>query len=411
MCSLIHRSSASRILLAFGLTVATVSPTIISATASGQVAVPTTNSSPAKLVTTSTTFSDLKADSWARPFIQAIAERNIISGFADGTFRPNQPVERAEFALMIQKAFEQKRIRQLSPGGFKDVPPNDRAASAIKEAYETGFMPGYPANLFLPKQQVGKFEAIAALANGLGLTTSGSTSNILNNYYTDATAIPNYAADAVAAATQANLVVNYPNVKRLKPLEPLTRADAAALLYQALVWQEQLQPLPSNITAAKYIVGGTTVSQNTSTTPNDVVSVAASNNSFSILTSLLKTAGLAVILQHPNNSLTIFAPTNEAFANLPQGTLEWLQQPENRETLVRILTYHVVPRKRQINELSIGKLKTFAGRPVNIQINPATNQVTVNNAKIIESNIPASNGIIHVVNEVLIPPNINLSKR
>ncbi len=407
MCSLFRSSSVSSILLAFGMAVATASPVMMSIPASAQNAVPTLLTSTSK-----TTFSDIKADYWARPFIQAIVERNIIDGFADGTFRPNQPVERAEFAIMLQKAFEQKRVRQLNAGGFKDVPPNYWAASAIKEAYETGFMPGYPANLFLPKQQVGKFEAIAALANGLGLTATAPASNILNGYYTDAPIIPNYAADAVAAATQAKLVVNYPNVKQLDPLEPLTRASAAALLYQALVWQERVEPLPSNITTANYVVGhATDASQNNLTTPHDVITVTASNNSFSILTSLLRTAGLAVILQHPNNSLTILAPTDEAFANLPKGTLEWLQQPENRETLIRILTYHVIPRKREMSELSVGKLKTFAGKPVNIQINSLTHQTTVNNAKIIQSNIQASNGIIHVINQVLIPPNINLSQK
>ncbi|KAF3885372.1 MULTISPECIES: fasciclin domain-containing protein [Nostocales] len=389
------------------MAVATASPVMMSLPVSAQNAVPTLLSSTSK-----TTFSDIKADYWARPFIQAIVERNIIDGFADGTFRPDRPVKRAEFAVMLQKAFEQKRIRQLNASGFKDVPSNYWAASAIKEAYETGFMPGYPANLFLPKQEVGKFEAIAALANGLGLTATAPASNILNGYYTDAPIIPNYAADAIAAATQANLVVNYPNVKRLDPLEPLTRASAAALLYQALVWQERVEPLPSNITTANYVVAqAVNASRNNLTTLPDVVTVTASDASFSILTSLLKTAGLTVILQHPNNSLTMFAPTDEAFAKLPEGTLEWLQQPENRETLIRVLTYHVIPRKRQISELSEGKLKTFAGKAVNIEINSLTHQTMVNNAKILQSNIQASNGIIHVINQVLIPPNINLSRK
>ncbi len=407
MCSLFRSSSVSRIIIAFGMAVATASPVMMSLPVSAQNAVPTLLSSTSK-----TTFSDIKADYWARPFIQAIVERNIIDGFADGTFRPDRPVKRAEFAVMLQKAFEQKRIRQLNASGFKDVPSNYWAASAIKEAYETGFMPGYPANLFLPKQEVGKFEAIAALANGLGLTATAPASNILNGYYTDAPIIPNYAADAIAAATQANLVVNYPNVKRLDPLEPLTRASAAALLYQALVWQERVEPLPSNITTANYVVAqAVNASRNNLTTLPDVVTVTASDASFSILTSLLKTAGLTVILQHPNNSLTMFAPTDEAFAKLPEGTLEWLQQPENRETLIRVLTYHVIPRKRQISELSEGKLKTFAGKAVNIEINSLTHQTMVNNAKILQSNIQASNGIIHVINQVLIPPNINLSRK
>lgn len=403
MRNLIKSFRIKSALFTFGIATVTAIPTIIPEAVIAQVTVPTTNSR--QNIATSRYFSDVKADYWARPFISALTERNIITGFPDGTFKPEQPVSRAEFAAMIQKAFNQNPVRELSRGGFKDVPADYWAISAIQEAYETGFMSGYPGNFFFPNQQIPKVQAIVALTNGLGLTSNDTAS--LASYYTDVNAIPNYAVDEVTAATRANLVVNYPQVRQLNPLQPLTRAEAAAYLYQALVRQGQLQPLASNVPATNYIVGraigGTQAS-------NDVFSVAASNSSFTTFTSLLKTSGLADILQTPG-SFTIFAPTNQAFAALPVETLRQLQLPENRETLIRILSYHVVPKQLTANELSSGEFKTLGDNPVNVQTNTDGNQISVNNAQVVQPNIQASNGIIYAINTVLIPPNLPQSQQ
>ncbi|AUT00088.1 beta-Ig-H3/fasciclin [Nostoc sp. CENA543] len=382
-------------LLALGVAAATISPVMISTVALAQDTVPSTTVAPR--------FSDVGADYWASPFIQALAERNIIAGFPDGTFKPNQSVSRAEFATMIQKAFNQQPVRQLSASGFTDVPSNYWANAAIREAYETGFMAGYPGDVFLPNQQIPRVQAIAALASGLGLQNSNSASDVVGTYYADASVIPNYAVNSVAAATQANLVVNYPNVRQLNPQQSLTRAEAAALLYQALVRQGQLQPLATNVAASNYVV----VSQGTGNTQtgNDIVSLAASSNSFSTLTSLIQSAGLTDILRQPG-PYTVFAPTNEAFAALPAGTLEQLQQPQNKELLVQILRYHVVPGQVTANQLSSGELKTVENSPVNIRVDSANNQIAVNEARVIQPNIQASNGVIYPINQVLIPPNL-----
>jgi len=215
-----------------------------------------------------TNFSDVGSNYWAYPFIQGLATQNVIAGFPDGTFRPEQPVTRAEFAAMIQKAFRPNAVRQYTSTGFADVPPNYWAADAIKAAYEGGFLAGYPNNLFLPNQTIPKVQAITGLASGLGLTPKGSAVNIVNTYYTDAGQIPTYAVNPVAAATQDHLVVDYPDVKMLNPAAPLTRAQAAADIYQALVALGQQPPIASNLVAATYIVGGpSSVSQITPATP------------------------------------------------------------------------------------------------------------------------------------------------
>jgi uncharacterized surface protein with fasciclin (FAS1) repeats len=254
-------------------------------------------------------------------------------------------------------------------------------------------------------------------ANGLNLNASGSPTNIVSTYYTDAGAIPTYAVDDVAAATQANVVVNYPNVKELNPLQSLTRAEAAAHLYQTLVRLGQVQPIASNQVAANYIVGRTqnasqttaSVQSPTATTANKVVAVAASNKSFTRLTSLLKATGLGESLRK-QGPFTIFAPTDQAFAALPEGTLQQLQKPENSAALIKLLMYHVVPGNLSASELQSGKVKTLEGSAVNVKVNSAANQVALNDASVTQPNIQTSNGIIHAVDEVLVPPNLNLSK-
>lgn len=411
MSNFFRRSLAQTVLVA-GMTFAyattgVIIPTLVSAQ---ETPTPSTTTPSTTTPTSATNFPDVSQDYWARPFIQALADRNIISGFPDGSFKPEQTITRAEFAAIIQKAFNQTQARQLPGGGFRDVPSNYWAAGAIARAYETGFMSGYPDNSFRPNQQIPKVQAIVALTSGLRLS-AGDTAT-LSSFYTDATTIPNYATGQVASATQANLVVNYPDVKVFNAERRLTRAEAAAHLYQALVQQGQLQPIASNLPAAGYIVAGNTsgtTSGQASGQTGDIVSVATASNSFTILTSLLKSAGLVDSLQR-GGPFTVFAPTDQAFAAVPQETLQRLQQPENRDTLIRLLSYHVVPGQLTANQLRTGELNTAEGKPVNVQINSDGSQVRVNNAQVTQANIPASNGVIHAVNQVLIPPDISLGR-
>ncbi|MEH2160161.1 MAG: fasciclin domain-containing protein [Nostoc sp.] len=396
--------SARVALVVLGMTAATITPIVISAPASSQDAIPSATPTPTSRVN----LSDVSSDYWASPFIQALADNSVIAGFPDGSFRPNQAVTRAEFAALIQKAFpSQNRVRQLSAGGFRDVPAGYWATSVIQYAYETGFLAGYPGNVFKPSEQIPRVQAIVALTSGLGLTASSTGSSTdLSTYYTDASNIPGYAVASVTSATQSNIVVNYPDVKQLNPQQPLTRAEAAALLYQALAKQGRVQPIASNLPASQYIVGGTAGGTQTGT---DIVSLAASSNSLTTLTSLLKIAGLTDILQQPG-PYTVFAPTDQAFAALPAATLQQLQQPENKQALIKILTYHVVPGAVSSSQLTAGQLNTAEEKPVNIQIDRASNQISVNNARVIQADVKASNGVIHAINQVLVPPDVNISQ-
>lgn len=189
-----------------------------------------------------TTFSDVSSNYWARGFIQELAQRDIIAGFPDGSFRPEQPVTRAQFAAMLRKAFE--KAEQRASIRFTDVPQDYWAYDAIQESYTTGFLAGYPSNQFRPNQNIPREQVLVSLANGLKYSASGSTSEILN-YYSDAAAISNYAQSPIAAATERQIVVNYPNVRFLNPGATTTRAQVAAFIYQALVSSEQATAINS----------------------------------------------------------------------------------------------------------------------------------------------------------------------
>ena len=197
-----------------------------------------------------TTFNDVPTGYWAQTFIQELASRDIIKGFPDGGFRPNDPVTRAQFAAMLSKAVKKAPMR----GGvtFVDVDSSYWAASAIQTSYTTGFMSGYPGNVFEPTQNIPRVQVLVSLANGLNYSATQATETILQTY-ADAAGIPNYARNSVAAATENRLVVNYPNVQFLGPNQTATRAEVAAFIYQSLVRSGQ-----ANAIASPYIVGQTT---------------------------------------------------------------------------------------------------------------------------------------------------------
>ncbi len=135
----------------------------------------------------------------------------------------------------------------------------------------------------------------------------------------------------------------------------------------------------------------------------NVVDVAASNSSFKTLTAALKAAGLDKALAS-GGPFTVFAPTDAAFAALPKGTLDKLLKPENRDKLVKILSYHVVAGENKSSSLTSGDTKTLEGDTVKVSV--SSGGVTVNDAKVIQPDIIASNGVIHVIDKVIIPSDL-----
>lgn len=134
---------------------------------------------------------------------------------------------------------------------------------------------------------------------------------------------------------------------------------------------------------------------------NDIVSIALGNENFSTLVTALQAAGLVETLQG-DGPFTVFAPTNAAFEALPEGTLESLLMEENRDQLIQVLTYHVVPGKVMSGDLSDGMMpETVEGSTVEISISDYG--VKVDDASVVTADIEASNGVIHVIDAVILP--------
>lgn len=133
----------------------------------------------------------------------------------------------------------------------------------------------------------------------------------------------------------------------------------------------------------------------------DIVEVAAAAGDFKTLAAALEAANLTTTLKG-NGPFTVFAPTDEAFANLPEGTVDSLLKPENRDQLVAILTYHVVPGKVMAADVvEISKAKTVNGADLGIKV--VEGKVKINEATVVATDVDASNGVIHVVDTVILP--------
>ncbi len=132
-----------------------------------------------------------------------------------------------------------------------------------------------------------------------------------------------------------------------------------------------------------------------------IVDLAVATPDLSTLVAAVKAAGLVETLSG-KGPYTVFAPTNEAFAALPAGTLDELLKPENKDQLVKVLTYHVVPGTVTSSQLVAGPVTTVEGQDVTIAL--AGGKAMVNDATVVTADIAASNGVVHVIDKVLLPP-------
>lgn len=134
-----------------------------------------------------------------------------------------------------------------------------------------------------------------------------------------------------------------------------------------------------------------------------VVDVAASTDGFSTLVTAVTTADLADTL-NSEGPFTVFAPTDDAFAALPPGVLDALLLPENKDVLAKILTYHVVPGQVMAADVTDGDVATVEGQTVTLS---TADGVTVNGATVIQADVVADNGVIHVIDAVILPPDVD----
>ncbi len=208
-----------------------------------------TPAKPKSIIPPPIAFNDVPSNFWGRRFIDVLSSRSILKGFPDYSFRPNQPVNRAEFAAILQKAFNQEISKNAID--FQDVPTTFWANSAINQAISSGFLKGYPEKTFKPQQNISRVQVLVALASGLNLKTPNSPNQILS-VYQDAKDIPLYARAKIAAATANELVVNYPNLQILAPNKVATRGEVAAMIHQALVKQGKFKAISSENIVRRY---------------------------------------------------------------------------------------------------------------------------------------------------------------
>jgi len=185
-------------------------------------------------------FSDVPPTYWAAPYIIALTQRGVLGGFPGGTFQPDKPVTRAEFAGIVSKAFDQAPTQPSLQ--FEDIAPTYWANAAIEKSVQTGFMNGYPGEVFRPDQPILLSQLQVALITGLNLPTPANPEQVVGKY-ADAQEVPKWAVDKVAAAIESGLVTNYPDSNKLNPNRSATRADAAALVYEALAKQGKVKQI------------------------------------------------------------------------------------------------------------------------------------------------------------------------
>ncbi|MEM1274743.1 MAG: fasciclin domain-containing protein [Pseudomonadota bacterium] len=151
--------------------------------------------------------------------------------------------------------------------------------------------------------------------------------------------------------------------------------------------------------ATALVLLGHTTAANAQT---DIVATAASAGDFGTLLAAAEAAGLVDTLQSPG-PFTIFAPNDAAFAALPEGTVEDLLLPENRDQLVEILTYHVVPAEVFAEDIVGSRLQVLTVQGGRLAVNGTGGGVSVNDATVIAADVDATNGVIHVIDQVLLP--------
>lgn len=189
-------------------------------------------------------FSDVSPDFWARPYMEELVQRRIIVGFPNGEFRPEQSVSRAEFAMMLQQAFD---LDATTAAPYTDVASDLWAAKAIASATDANYLSAVDGDRFNPDQPMTRLQVLVSLANGLNLTSESPPDQVLSAKYTDASLVPAESRAAVAAATEANLAIASSETMALNTDQPASRADVSAFLYQALVHQGKAGEIPPRL--------------------------------------------------------------------------------------------------------------------------------------------------------------------
>lgn len=177
-------------------------------------------------------YNDINNNFWAYNYINELSNEHIIAGYADNTYRPNAPVSRAEFATMIIKALEKENTQVTSRYNFRDIASNYWGDQNIQRAQKLGLVTGYPDGTFRPNDYITRTQVLAVFSKSVNSgNLSNVKANEILNQFSDSNQIQEWAKPAVAGAVLANLQVNYPNQALLSPNANATRAEVAGMLF------------------------------------------------------------------------------------------------------------------------------------------------------------------------------------
>jgi hypothetical protein len=191
-------------------------------------------------------YTDVSRTYWAWEYIQELSTLDIIAGYPDGLYRPDQVVNRAEFAAIVSRAFEYAQVREAV--NFSDVPENYWGFNAARAAYRFGFLDTVNGNLFQPQRGLTRGAAMMAIARGLELPnlTPSAAQAVLANY--SGTVASSEMQQTLASLIQSGIFVGYPNPNQLNLDQEITRAEVAVLVYQALASLGGVESIASDFT-------------------------------------------------------------------------------------------------------------------------------------------------------------------
>lgn len=188
----------------------------------------------------SSNFVDIRGY-WGEEYVTTLANLNVIGGFPDGSFKPNAEITRAQFAAIAVKAFNIPLSNDTR--NFVDVRSNYWAAPAISAVSNSGLVTGFPDGTFRPEDRITRAQALVVLAKALGNRATPNSSQL--DRYTDRQAVPDWANESVSKAANARIIVNFPDSSRIAPNNLATRGEVAGLMYQTLfrIGDRNLNPL------------------------------------------------------------------------------------------------------------------------------------------------------------------------
>lgn len=221
-------------------TVTAAAPAIVAPIVTAPAPAEPVATAPAEVAPTPPAFKDVSKEFWGETYISALQKRGILDDFGNGKFDPTKPITRGEYAKMLDRAFSDKPAT-TAVTRFKDIPSNYPRKEAIDGAVKRGFMIGYSPDKFAPNQPIARYQLQISLVKGMQLAAANSGTQTLSKF-TDVKKVPKYAIEKMSAAVDSGLVIKDKTQNLLKPNKNATRADAAALIYEALVKEGKITP-------------------------------------------------------------------------------------------------------------------------------------------------------------------------